>query len=204
MAPIASTRVSSITGLILGLSLSASSVSAAEHSPKSRAAHKPVVRASWYGTSFKGKPTANGAIFNPRLFTAAHRTIELGSLVKVTELRSGRSVVVEITDRGPFFPGRDLDLSYAAAHALGIVRIGVARVRVELVENEELLPATLLSPTVLLTDQAAAPACCGRGASNSAPAAALTSVIPPGSLEEFLISAGTKASDAPLQTCGLI
>ena len=100
---------------------------------------KQVTRASWYGKSFQGKPTASGRIFNLHRLTAAHRTIHLGSKVKVTELRSGRSVVVQITDRGPFLPGRDIDLSYAAARQLGIVRRGVASVRLELLDHE--LPA---------------------------------------------------------------
>jgi rare lipoprotein A len=100
---------------------------------------KQVTRASWYGKSFQGRPTASGRIFNPHRLTAAHRTIHLGSKVKVTELRSGRSVVVQITDRGPFLPGRGIDLSYAAARQLGIVRRGVARVRLELLDHE--LPA---------------------------------------------------------------
>ena len=102
--------------------------------------HKPlarrITRASWYGRSFQGKRTASGGIFNPQRLTAAHRTINMGSKVRVTELRSGRSVVVQITDRGPFFPGRDIDLSYAAARELGIVRRGVARVRIDLLERE--------------------------------------------------------------------
>jgi rare lipoprotein A len=96
-----------------------------------RVASKRIARASWYGKSFRGKPTASGGTFNPYRLTAAHRTLNLGSKVKVTELRSGRSVVVEITDRGPFYPGRDIDLSYAAARELGIVQRGVAQVRVE-------------------------------------------------------------------------
>jgi rare lipoprotein A (peptidoglycan hydrolase) len=100
------------------------------------AASKQVTRASWYGKSFQGRPMASGGIFNPHRFTAAHRTIHLGSKVKVTELRSGRSVVVQITDRGPFIPGRGIDLSYAAARQLGIVRRGVARVRLELLGQE--------------------------------------------------------------------
>ncbi len=99
-------------------------------------APKQITRASWYGKSFQGKPTAGGDRFNLHRLTAAHRTINLGSRVKVTELRSGRSVVVQITDRGPFLPGRGIDLSYAAARELGIIRRGVARVRVEILEHE--------------------------------------------------------------------
>jgi rare lipoprotein A (peptidoglycan hydrolase) len=98
---------------------------------------RQVTRASWYGTRFQGQRTASGSIFNPQHLTAAHRTLDLGSKVKVTELRSGRSVVVQITDRGPYLPGRGIDLSYGAARLLGIVRRGVARVRVELVGDEK-------------------------------------------------------------------
>jgi len=103
------------------------------------AVSKQVTRASWYGKGFQGRPMASGGTFNPHHLTAAHRTINLGSKVKVTELRSGRSVVVQITDRGPFLPGRGIDLSYAAARQLGIVHRGVARVRLELLDQE--LPA---------------------------------------------------------------
>jgi rare lipoprotein A len=99
-----------------------------------------ITRASWYGRSFQGKRTAGGGVFNPHRLTAAHRTIHLGSKVKVTELRTGRSVVVKITDRGPFSPGRGIDLSYAAARQLGIVRRGVARVRVEVLDHDPPAP----------------------------------------------------------------
>lgn len=102
---------------------------------------KRVVHASWYGKGFAGKRTASGATFNPRFLTAAHRTIDLGSKVKVTEMRSGRSVVVEITDRGPYSPGRDIDLSYAAAQTLGIVHSGVARVTVEVLDGTYATPS---------------------------------------------------------------
>jgi len=106
----------------------------AQHQHKD-AAWKQVTRASWYGGQFSGQRTAGGTRFNPQRLTAAHRTLHLGSRVKVTELRSGRSVVVQITDRGPYLPGRGIDLSYAAAKELGIVRRGVAQVRVELIEK---------------------------------------------------------------------
>jgi rare lipoprotein A len=95
-----------------------------------------VTRASWYGQPFSGRRTAGGEIYNPHRLTAAHRTLNLGSKVKVTDLRSGRSVIVQITDRGPYFPGRGIDLSYAAARQLGIVNRGVARVRVEPIEEK--------------------------------------------------------------------
>jgi len=80
---------------------------------------------------------AGGKEFNPRKLTAAHRTLHMGSKVKVTDVRTGRYVVVQITDRGPYLPGRGIDLSYAAAQELGIVRRGVAQVKVELMGGGE-------------------------------------------------------------------
>jgi rare lipoprotein A len=127
-----------VTSLLLALTIAMPAH--ARNTRRGKAAvSKQVTRASWYGKRFQGKPTAGGSIFNPHHLTAAHRTIHLGSKVKVTELRSGRSVVVQITDRGPFLPGRDIDLSYAAARQLGIVRRGVAPVRLELLDHK--LPA---------------------------------------------------------------
>ncbi len=104
--------------------------------PVSQGPMKQVTRASWYGKHFQGRRTAGGSVFNPQRLTAAHRTLGFGSKVKVTELGSGRSVVVQITDRGPFLPGRGIDLSYAAARQLGIVHRGVARVKLEPVVAE--------------------------------------------------------------------
>jgi rare lipoprotein A (peptidoglycan hydrolase) len=100
-----------------------------EASDKSIGQH--FTRASWYGRAFHGRRTASGRIFNQNELTAAHRTLRLGSRVRVTELRGGRSVVVRITDRGPYVRGRGIDLSYAAARHIGIVERGVAPVRVE-------------------------------------------------------------------------
>jgi peptidoglycan lytic transglycosylase len=110
---------------------------AQKHHRKVVPAFRQVTRASWYGKDFQGKRMAGGKRFNPRKLTAAHRTLHIGSNVKVTDVQTGRSVVVQITDRGPYLPGRGIDLSYAAARELGIVRRGVARVRVELVKHEE-------------------------------------------------------------------
>jgi rare lipoprotein A len=94
-----------------------------------------ITHASWYGNEFAGRPMATGGLFNPARLTAAHRTLALGTWVKVTELRTSRSVVVQITDRGPYVRNRGIDLSYAAARQLGIVRRGVAHVRVEKLGN---------------------------------------------------------------------
>jgi len=86
--------------------------------------------------SFYGSPqqTANGEQFNPRALTAAHRTLPFGTKVRVTNVRSGRTVTVRINDRGPFVPGRVIDLSQAAAAELGIVGRGIAKVKLDVVQ----------------------------------------------------------------------
>jgi rare lipoprotein A len=86
--------------------------------------------ASWYGPGFCGRRTASGERFDCSAMTAAHRSIRFGSLVRVTDVDTGRSVVVRISDRGPFIRGRIIDLSPAAKSALGMK--GMARVRLEL------------------------------------------------------------------------
>lgn len=85
-------------------------------------------RASWYGPKFHGRTTANGETYDQWGMTAAHKTLPFGTMLRVTNVSNGRSVVVRINDRGPFIPGRDLDLSRAAAEQLGFA--GVATVRV--------------------------------------------------------------------------
>ena len=89
--------------------------------------------ASWYGEEFHGRPTASGAVYNMYELTAAHRTLPLGTKVIVTHLRKRRSVMVTINDRGPFVPGRIIDLSYAAAKMPDMLEEGVAWVKVEVV-----------------------------------------------------------------------
>lgn len=84
--------------------------------------------ASWYGGKFAGKPTANGEIFDPNSMTAAHRTLRFGTRVRVTDQRTGRSVVVRINNRGPFIKGRIIDLSIGAARRLGFASRGVTPV----------------------------------------------------------------------------
>ena len=86
--------------------------------------------ASWYGRREAGHRTASGAIFDPTLKTAAHRTLPLGSCVLIMHLGNSRSLVVPVTDRGPYASGRVIDLSQAAARALGMERAGLARVRI--------------------------------------------------------------------------
>ena len=93
--------------------------------------------ASWYGPKFHGKRTASGEVFNQEKFTAAHRTLPWGSRVKVTNLANGKSVDVRINDRGPFGKGRIIDVSRAAARALGMVGRGLTTVRVEWLSDSE-------------------------------------------------------------------
>jgi rare lipoprotein A len=92
----------------------------------------PVVGiASYYGRAFAGRPTASGEIFDPSALTMAHPRWPFGTTVRVTHLGNGLSVVVRVNDRGPAKPGRVADVSLAAARALGMVREGLARVRLE-------------------------------------------------------------------------
>lgn len=90
--------------------------------------------ASWYGPGFHGNRTANGERFDQYAMTAAHRTLPFGTRVRVTNLSNGRSVVVRINDRGPFSPGRSLDLSKGAASAIGMIGAGVGTVRMDILE----------------------------------------------------------------------
>jgi len=87
--------------------------------------------ASYYGKRFHGRRTASGGRYDMNALTCAHPRAPFGSRLKVTDLETGRSVLVTVTDRGPFAAGRVVDLSLAAARALGMVHRGVARVRVE-------------------------------------------------------------------------
>jgi rare lipoprotein A len=88
----------------------------------------------WYGEPFDGQPTASGEPFDMYAATAAHLTLPLGSVVRVVNLRTHRSQVVRINDRGPYVEGRDLDVSYEVARRLGFDQRGLARVRLELLE----------------------------------------------------------------------
>ncbi|BAW95770.1 putative rare lipoprotein A [[Synechococcus] sp. NIES-970] len=87
--------------------------------------------ASWYGPGFHGRRTASGEPFNQYAMTAAHKTLPFGTRVRVTNLRNNRSVVVRINDRGPFTPGRIIDLSRGSAEQIGLVSSGVANVRID-------------------------------------------------------------------------
>jgi rare lipoprotein A len=88
-------------------------------------------QASYYGTEFAGRPTANGERFNPAAMTAAHRSLPFGARVRVTNVKNGRSVIVRINDRGPYAKRRVIDVSRGAAQQLGMVSAGTAQVKLE-------------------------------------------------------------------------
>jgi len=90
--------------------------------------------ASWYGPPYHNRRGSNGEIYNMNAMTAAHLTLPLGSIVRVTNVKTGHSALLRITDRGPFVEGRILDLSLAAAKALDVYGPGTARVRLEVLE----------------------------------------------------------------------
>ncbi len=91
--------------------------------------------ASWYGEMWNGKPTASGETFDDTKLTAAHKTLPLGTIVRVTDMENMKSVVVKINDRGTLRPNRIIDLSSAAAKELGMVEQGLARVKLEIIKK---------------------------------------------------------------------
>jgi rare lipoprotein A len=91
--------------------------------------------ASWYGPPYHNRRGSNGEIYNMHALTAAHRTLPLGSIVRVTNLKTGNSTLVRITDRGPFIQGRIVDLSLAAAKKVDVWQAGLARVRVDVLKT---------------------------------------------------------------------
>lgn len=96
-------------------------------------------KASYYANSLAGRKTASGDVYRPKALTAAHKSLPFHTMVRVTNLENGKEIVVRINDRGPFVPGRIIDLSHAAAQQLGILRQGIAPVKIKV------LPATDLS-----------------------------------------------------------
>lgn len=123
---------------------------AKQHAAKTTAKSKKapfhqVGTASWYGPGLRGHKTASGEILDPKALTAAHRSLPLDSKVRVTNLQNGKSVDVVVNDRGPYFPGRVIDLSAAAAKRLDIREVGLAKVSIEVLPVEQIaaLPPTL-------------------------------------------------------------
>jgi len=91
-----------------------------------------VGNASWYGTEFDGKKTANGERFDCEALTAAHPNLPFGSLVRIVNPRNGKFELVRINDRGPYQEGREIDVSYRVARKIGLINSGVSQVRLEL------------------------------------------------------------------------
>ena len=112
-----------------------------------------VGEASWYGKQFHGKKTSMGEIYDMYALTAAHKTMQLPSYARVTNLKNGRSIIVRVNDRGPFVDDRIIDLSYAAAVQLGYQNQGVTRVRVERITMKDIaagrIPSTNASDTTV-------------------------------------------------------
>jgi rare lipoprotein A (peptidoglycan hydrolase) len=96
--------------------------------------HELTGMASWYGERFHGRKTASGEVYDMHAMTAAHKTLPFGTMVRVTDIESRKTVIVRITDRGPFTKGRVIDLSYAAAGELDMIQAGVVPVRVDIVQ----------------------------------------------------------------------
>ena len=98
--------------------------------------------ASWYGKEFEGKPTANGEIFNPSLFTAAHPSLPFDTILTITNKQNMKQVTIRVNDRGPFVSSRIIDLSMAAAEVLDMINTGTAPVIVEKAQNSKLGPVS--------------------------------------------------------------
>jgi rare lipoprotein A len=103
------------------------------------ATHTPIYsetgRASWYGPPYNHHKGANGQVYDQEAMTAAHRTLPMNSLLRVTNVQTGQSAIMRVTDRGPFVPDRVLDLSLASARAVGVYRPGTAQVRIDVFET---------------------------------------------------------------------
>jgi len=93
-----------------------------------------VGNASWYGSDFDGKTTANGEEFDSEALTAAHPNLPFGSIVRIVNPRNGKFELVRINDRGPYQEGREIDVSYRVARKIGLLHSGVSQVRLELLE----------------------------------------------------------------------
>jgi rare lipoprotein A len=141
--------------------------------------------ASWYGPGFHGQATANGEAYDMNALTAAHRTLPMPSMVRVTNLENGRQLALRVNDRGPFVNNRIIDVSRRGAQLLGFERQGTARVRVEIMADESRQLAMLSGATAPVAAQAAAATSSTVSDSprvSAAPAGALTTetLAPPG------------------------
>ena len=121
-------------------------VAGAWYYPQEDFAYDETGIASWYGPDFHAKLTANGETFDQNAVTAAHKTLQMPSIARVTNLENGRSIIVRINDRGPFVNGRILDLSRKSAQLLGMEGKGTAKVRVQILPEESRVLAGKLKP----------------------------------------------------------
>jgi rare lipoprotein A len=143
--------------------------------------------ASWYGDQFHGKPTANGEPYDMNGLTAAHRTLPLPSVIRVTNLENGRAMTLRVNDRGPFAHGRIIDVSRRAAQLLGFEQQGTARVRVEILPDESRFLAGQAGGGARLAE--------GETAPEAAPRIAVTA-------QPLPATGGTATAPAPVPTGG--
>jgi rare lipoprotein A len=149
-----------VLAAVLAIGMLVASIGAAPVEKNSSAPPKPgakikvripkpyqVGRASWYGKQFDGRDTASGERYDMFQLTAAHLTLPLGTMVRVTNLRNSKSVVVRINDRGPMVVGRIIDLSYGAARMLQLAERGVEKVRLDVLGRNDVILAENLPPT---------------------------------------------------------
>jgi len=157
--------------------------------------------ASWYGPDFHGKYTANGEVYNMNDMTAAHPTLPMPSIVRVTNLENGRSIVVRVNDRGPYIRGRIIDLSRRAAQLLGMIGKGTAKVRVQILADESRQAALIAQQGEIPSIERLA------AAAPTAPVTAQTLPPPPGLKSEPapppIKSGPVRATPAPVTAAAL-
>lgn len=144
-------------------------IAGARYRPQERFVFQEIGQASWYGPGFHGRKTANGERFNQRAMTAAHPTLQMPSIVRVTNLGNGKSAVVRVNDRGPYHGDRVIDLSEAAAEELGFKHLGVAKVRVDVLEEASRQAAALAKERVSVKRLEAVRLAAARGETDRAP-----------------------------------
>ena len=149
------------------------------YTPMEEFAHVETGIASWYGPGFHGKYTANGEVYDQSDKTAAHRTLQMPSVVRVTNLDNGRSTVLRVNDRGPYARGRVLDMSRAAAEELAMTRTGTAHVRIEQLGTESQALKDIALNGGGPDEQRAALDQFAAGVRGTPPVAATAQVVPP-------------------------
>jgi rare lipoprotein A len=123
-----------------------------QYQPKERFIHEETGQASWYGPGFHSRLTANGEPFDQRAMTAAHRTLQLPSIIHVTNLSNGRTAVLRVNDRGPYHADRILDVSEVAAEELGFMRRGTTKVKIKVLEDPSREVAGLASSNATIKE----------------------------------------------------